>query len=77
MAASRTILLRTGVLSDTSTVSPAGDDHRARFAAGALLADPQDRLGRFLFERPAWAHLPGTPGSVGYAKRAANAVPAE
>ncbi len=22
--------------------------------------------GRFLFERPAWAHIPGTPGSRGY-----------
>ena len=35
--------------------------------------------GRFLFERPAWAHLPGTPGSRGYVKPEprANAVPAE
>jgi len=22
--------------------------------------------GKFLFERPAWAHIPGTPGSVNY-----------
>lgn len=34
--------------------------------------------GRFLFERPAWAHLPGTPGSRQYRARAsAAAVPAE
>ena len=32
--------------------------------------------GRFLFERPAWAHLPGTPGSRSYVKPAAT-VPAE
>jgi uncharacterized membrane protein YcfT len=34
--------------------------------------------GRFLFERPAWAHIPGTPGSRQYkARAAAAAVPAE
>jgi uncharacterized membrane protein YcfT len=32
--------------------------------------------GRFLFERPAWAHLPGTPGSRGYVTRPI-ATPAE
>jgi uncharacterized membrane protein YcfT len=32
--------------------------------------------GKFLFERPAWAHLAGTPGSPGYVARPA-AVPAE
>src|SRR5690606_41950060 len=26
--------------------------------------------GRFLFDRPGWAHLPGTPGSRGYVKPA-------
>ena len=31
--------------------------------------------GRFLFERPAWAHIPGTPGSRDYARPAV--VPAE
>jgi hypothetical protein len=38
--------------------------------------------GKFLFERPAWAHIPGTPGSRQYARAkaetaAAMAVPAE
>jgi uncharacterized membrane protein YcfT len=34
--------------------------------------------GKFLFERPAWAHIPGTPGSRQYRARvAAAAVPAE
>jgi uncharacterized membrane protein YcfT len=32
--------------------------------------------GKFLFERPAWAHLPGTPGSRGYVSRPI-ATPAE
>jgi uncharacterized membrane protein YcfT len=32
--------------------------------------------GRFLFARPAWAHVPGTPGSRSYEARAA-ATPAE
>lgn len=32
--------------------------------------------GTFLFTRPAWAHIPGTPGSLS-ANRAATAVPAE
>jgi uncharacterized membrane protein YcfT len=34
--------------------------------------------GRFLFERPAWAHIPGVPGSRQYARaKAIAAVPAE
>ena len=34
--------------------------------------------GKFLFERPAWAHIPGTPGSRQYARdRQVAAVPAE
>ena len=33
--------------------------------------------GKLLFERPAWAHLPGTPGSRGYEARKAAATPAE
>ena len=32
--------------------------------------------GKFLFERPAWAHIPGTPGSR-VARPSAHAVPAE
>jgi uncharacterized membrane protein YcfT len=32
--------------------------------------------GKFLFERPAWAHIPGTPGSRAY-KTSPTAVPAE
>lgn len=33
--------------------------------------------GKWLFERPAWAHIPGTPGSREYLRTRAVAVPAE
>jgi uncharacterized membrane protein YcfT len=33
--------------------------------------------GKFLFERPTWAHLPGTPGSRSYEAKKALATPAE
>jgi uncharacterized membrane protein YcfT len=79
MAASRTIILKTGVLADTSTVS-------VIVMAIALLSPlvlywliQKTGWGKFLFERPAWAHVPGTPGSRGYVKPEPkhNAVPAE
>lgn len=63
MAASRTIILKTGVLTDTSIVSV--------LVMSIALVSPlilywviqKTGYGRFLFERPAWAHLRGTPGS--------------
>jgi uncharacterized membrane protein YcfT len=75
MAASRTVILKTGVLTDTSTVSV--------IVMTIALVSPlvlywlvqKTGWGRFLFERPAWAHVPGTPGSRSYARPAA--VPAE
>jgi uncharacterized membrane protein YcfT len=79
MAASRTLILKTGVLTDTSTVS-------VIVMAIALLSPlvlywliQKTGWGKFLFERPAWAHIPGTPGSRGYIapERKAHAVPAE
>jgi uncharacterized membrane protein YcfT len=75
MAATRVLLLQTGVITDVSTVS--------LVVMTAALVSPlllywviaRTGWGTFLFERPAWAHIPGTPGSRGYAKPAA--VPAE
>jgi len=75
MAASRTIILKTGVLTDTSTVSV--------LVMSVALVSPlilywviqKTGYGKFLFERPAWAHLPGTPGSR--AALAAKVQPAE
>jgi uncharacterized membrane protein YcfT len=48
------------------------------FSAGLYALVQWTGKGKFLFERPAWAHLPGTPGSRQYAAaRAPSAVPAE
>ncbi len=75
MAASRLIILKTGA-TDVSLVSV--------MVMTVALVSPlilywlieKTGYGRFLFERPAWAHIPGTPGSLGHMKRPA-VVPAE
>jgi uncharacterized membrane protein YcfT len=75
MAASRTLILKTGAISDVSIVSVT--------VMAIALASPlilywlieRTGYGRFLFERPAWAHIPGTPGSRDYHRP--TAVPAE
>ncbi len=79
MAASRTLIRKTGLLTDTSTVSI--------IVMTIALLSPlvlywlirKTGWGRFLFERPAWAHIPGTPGSRGYIRPEPkpSAVPAE
>ena len=63
MAATRVLLLKLGIIGDTGLLS-------ALVMLSALIAPLAlyglVRLtgrGRFLFERPAWAHLPGAPGS--------------
>ena len=76
MAASRELLLKTGLITDVSMFSV--------LVMTVALVSPlilywlikKTGWGKFLFERPAWAHIPGTPGSHGYVKPAA-AVPAE
>lgn len=75
MAVTRVLLLKLGV-EDTSLVSSV-----VLLAAvtGPLVLYALIRLtgwGKFLFERPAWAHLPGAPGSTSYRPRPA-ATPAE
>jgi uncharacterized membrane protein YcfT len=76
MAATRTVLLKLGLVADTGVLSTV-----------VLLVALTSPLvlywlvritgwGRFLFARPAWAHLPGTPGSRSYQAPAATA-PAE
>ena len=76
MAASRTLILKTGLIADVSIVS-------VTVMAIALLSPlvlywliHVTGRGKFLFERPAWAHVPGTPGSRSSAKPTAT-VPAE
>jgi uncharacterized membrane protein YcfT len=76
MAASRTLILKTGLMTDTGTVSI--------LVMSIAIVSPlilywlvrKTGWGRFLFERPAWAHLPGTPGSA-KPDRQRNVVPAE
>jgi uncharacterized membrane protein YcfT len=74
MAATRTLILRYGLSDNVSVVS-------VTVMAVALVSPvilyglvQWSGRGKFLFERPAWAHVPGTPGSVGYQPVA---VPAE
>lgn len=76
MALSRVILLKVGIIDDTSTLS-------VIVMLTALLSPlvlywliQKTGWGKFLFERPAWAHLPGTPGSRGYVAKT-GVAPAE
>jgi uncharacterized membrane protein YcfT len=74
MAATRTLILKTGLSTDVSAVSI--------IVMAVALVSPiilyglvqWTGRGKFLFERPAWAHIPGTPGSRSYQPAA---VPAE
>lgn len=66
MAITRTVLLKVGIIEDTSILS-------VTVLLVALLSPlvlywliQKTGWGKFLFERPSWAHLPGTPGSRGY-----------
>jgi uncharacterized membrane protein YcfT len=77
MAASRTLLLKLGVIDDTSIISTIVF-LTALLSPLALYGLIQwTGRGKFLFERPAWAHLPGTPGSRSYETSKALATPAE
>jgi len=74
MAAMRTLILKFGVLTDISTVSVIV--WLVALVSPIILYGLIQWTGRgkFLFERPAWAHIPGTPGSRTYQPAA---VPAE
>ena len=59
----RTILLKLGVITDVSAISLI-----VMFASIVLplilyFLVERTGWGKFLFERPAWAHIPGTPGA--------------
>ena len=47
------------------------------FSVGLYLLTQKTGRARWLFERPDWAHIPGTPGSRQYVRDRAAAVPAE
>jgi uncharacterized membrane protein YcfT len=63
MAVSRTVLLKLGIITDTGLLSTIV---MAIAVISPLILYWLIQLtgwGKFLFERPAWAHLPGTPGA--------------
>ncbi len=68
MAASRTLLLKTGLITDVSTVSVIVMSIALVLPLVLYWLIEKTGWGKFLFERPAWAHVPGTPGSRGYVK---------
>ena len=59
----RTILLKLGIISDVSTISIIV--MAASVISPLILYWIVERTGwcKFLFERPTWAHIPGTPGA--------------
>lgn len=59
----RTLLLKFGIITDVSTLSIV--TMAAAVASPLVLYWLVERTGwcRFLFTRPAWAHIPGTPGA--------------
>lgn len=65
MALSRVILLKLGIVEDTSLLSIAVMVTAIVSPLMLYWVIQKTGWGRFLFERPAWAHLPGTPGSRG------------
>ncbi len=63
MSAARVLLIKLGIIDNTSVLSLIVF---AVAVTGPLILYAAIQLtgwGKFLFERPAWAHLPGTPGS--------------
>lgn len=68
MALSRVILLKVGIIDDTSLLSLMVMLTALVSPLVLYWAIKKTGWGKFLFERPAWAHLPGTPGSRGYSK---------
>ncbi|MCB1516903.1 MAG: acyltransferase family protein [Hyphomicrobiaceae bacterium] len=77
MAITRTVLIKFGLVTDPGILS--------LIVIAASVAAPVALYGlvqwtgwgKFLFERPAWAHIPGTPGSLTPPIDRANRVPAE
>jgi uncharacterized membrane protein YcfT len=71
MSAMRTLILRLHLVEDTSTVSLIVWAVSLISPVLLYIAIQKTGWGRFLFERPAWAHIPGTPGSRSYRPRTA------
>jgi uncharacterized membrane protein YcfT len=76
MAATRVVLLKVGI-GDTSILSTVVMLSALLSPLALYWAIRKTGFGKFLFERPAWAHIPGTPGSRSYESKRAIATPAE
>jgi uncharacterized membrane protein YcfT len=63
MSAVRIIAMKAGILTGTSELSIAVLILSVAAPVALYLLVKRFGIGEFLFERPAWAHIPGTPGS--------------
>lgn len=63
MSAVRIIAMKTGLVTGTSALSLLVLFVSLAGPVLLYLAVKRTNIGLFLFERPAWAHIPGTPGS--------------
>lgn len=63
MSAARFIAMKSGLITSTSVLSILVLIASTAVPVILYLLIKRIRLGEFLFERPAWAHIPGTPGS--------------
>lgn len=63
MSAVRIVAMRTGAITDTSWLGVVVLVTSVAFPVLLYLSVKRIGFGAFLFERPAWAHIPGTPGS--------------
>lgn len=75
MSAARAVLTKMPVMQDVTLLSGVVILIAIAFPVALYLLTQRTDKAKFLFERPAWAHVPGVPGSR--AQRAAMAVPAE
>jgi uncharacterized membrane protein YcfT len=76
MSFTRAVLMKLHVIENVSVVSFIVMVVAIGFSIGLYALVQWSGRGSFLFERPAWAHIPGTKGSR-QARNAANPVPAE
>ena len=63
MSAVRITAMKTGLVTGTSALSVLVLITSVAIPVVLYLAVKRTGIGLFLFERPAWAHVPGTPGS--------------
>jgi len=63
MSAVRIIAMKTGLVTDISALSLLVLASSVAMPVILYLTIKRIGIGEFLFERPAWAHIPGTPGS--------------